>query len=139
MIPHAKNSVRTCRDAGRETPPQQGKNATATQPPPAPAMDLAFTLLSTGAIRVTWTGTTANGTFYDVYRKLGDTGAFTLIGSSAARSFDDATLPAGTTNATYYTVARRDQFTSEPSIPGLIRFGMQIQPGSGSNQLGLAA
>jgi len=64
-------------------------------PPPVPAADLKTQLLNSGAVRVSWTGTVANGTFYDVYRQLeGETG-FTLIGSSASRRYDDAALPAG--------------------------------------------
>lgn len=117
-------------------------------PPPAPATDLAVTLLNTGAIRLTWKGTTANGTFYDVYRRLGEAGSFALIGSSATRGFDDTTLPAGTASATYYTVARRDAFSSDASVPALVRFGNQASANqassqggdqSGNGQFGLAA
>lgn len=107
-------------------------------PPPVPATDVSATLLTSGAIRLSWKGTTANGTFYDVYRRIGDSGQFTLIGSSATRGFDDNSLPAGTASAAYYCVSRRDQFASDPSTPALVRFGSQIQPG-GETQLGLAA
>ncbi|MEL6497911.1 MAG: hypothetical protein AAGJ54_01795 [Planctomycetota bacterium] len=108
-------------------------------PPPVPATDVAANLQQSGAVRVSWKGTTANGTFYDVYRQLAGQPGFTLIGSSATRSFEDTTVPAGTTQVSYYTVARRDSFTSAESQQAVLRFGMQIQPGSGDGQLGLAA
>jgi len=108
-------------------------------PPPEAATDLSTELLNSGAVRVSWKGTVANGTFYDVYRELeGETG-FTLIGSSAMRRFDDVTVPAGTTRAMYYTVTRRDALTSGESEPTLIRFGVQAPVPGGTVTLGLAA
>lgn len=109
-------------------------------PPPVPASDLKTQLLNSGAVRVSWKGTVAHGTFYDVYRQLeGETG-FTLVGSSAARRFDDETVPAGTTRALYYTITRRDELVSDHSETALIRFGVeQSQSESGGTSLGLAA
>lgn len=102
-------------------------------PPPVPATDLATQLLNSGAVRVTWKGTVASGTFYDVYRQLEGEQGFTLIGSSASRRFDDAAVPAGTPRAIYYTVTRRDTLSSDQSEPVLIRFGVVI-PGPGAQQ-----
>ena len=100
-------------------------------PPPEAATDLTTELLNSGAVRVRWKGTVANGTFYDVYRELEGESGFTLIGSSATRRFDDVTVPAGTTRAMYYTVTRRDALASGESEPTLIRFGVVI-PGPGA-------
>lgn len=120
-----------------EIDPPEGRSTPL--PPPAEATNLSTELLNSGAVRVSWKGTIANGTFYDVYRELdGETG-FTLIGSSAMRSFDDTTVPAGTTRAMYYTITRRDDLTSGESEPTLIRFGVQSPMPSGGATLGLAA
>lgn len=108
-------------------------------PPPEAATDLSTELLNSGAVRVSWKGTIANGTFYDVYRELGGETGFILIGSSAMRRFDDVTVPAGTTRAMYYTVTRRDALTSGESEPTLIRFGVQAPVPGGTVTLGLAA
>ncbi|MEO1716924.1 MAG: hypothetical protein AAFR76_07395 [Planctomycetota bacterium] len=115
-------------------------------PPPVPATDVVANLQQSGAVLVSWKGTTANGTFYDVYRQLtsttGSRAGFTLIGSSATRSFEDTTVPAGTTQVSYYTVARRDAFTSAESQQAVLRFGMPNLQSSlpGENgRLGLAA
>ncbi|MEM7623616.1 MAG: hypothetical protein AAF235_10500 [Planctomycetota bacterium] len=107
-------------------------------PPPVPATDVVANLQQSGAVLVSWKGTVANGTFYDVYRRLEGEPGFRSLGSSATRSFEDTTVPAGTTQVSYYTVARRDAFTSAESQQAVLRFGMQIQPGEGT-QLGLAA
>jgi len=108
-------------------------------PPPEMATDLATELLNSGAVRLSWKGTIANGTFYDIYRELdGETG-FTLIGSSAMRSYDDDTVAAGTVRAMYLTITRRDALTSGESEPTLIRFGVQAPAQSGGATLGLAA
>ncbi len=121
----------------------------APLPPPAAATDVAATLQQSGAVRVSWKGTIANGTFYDVYRRIespaGAEPGFVLIGSSAARGFTDAAVPAGTVQASYYTIARRDELSSPQSQQAVIRFGVQIQPGAASagqpagGTLGLAA
>ena len=120
---------------------EQPKAKGSPLPPPVPATDLAATLQQSGAVRVSWKGTVANGTFYDVYRRLEGQPGFALIGSSASRSYTDTAVPAGTVQCSYYTIARRDSFSSPESQQAVIRFGMQIQPGgqSGSGQLGLAA
>ncbi len=93
-------------------------------PPPAPATNVRMTLLTSGAVRVEWNGTTAGGTFYDVHRKLAGEAGFTLIGSSAARTFDDATVPAGTPEAAYFCLARRGTLIGGPSLTAVIRFGV---------------
>ena len=111
-------------------------------PPPVPATDVVANLQQSGAVLVSWKGTVANGTFYDVYRQLAGQAGFTLIGSRATRSFEDATVPAGTTQVSYYTVARRDAFTSAESQQAVLRFGMPNLQSSlpGENgRLGLAA
>ena len=120
-------------EADLDQPAQRG----TPLPPPVAATDVAATLQQSGAVRVSWKGTVANGTFYDVYRRLEGQSGFTQIGSSATRSYTDMTVPAGTVQASYYTIARRDQLVSPESQQAIIRFGMLVQPGA--QQLGLAA
>ncbi|MEM1072025.1 MAG: hypothetical protein AAGH71_04290 [Planctomycetota bacterium] len=121
------------------------KTSGPPKPAPAAARNPSATLLTSGAVRLAWEGTTANGTFYDVYRQLdrrldgqqhaqlyrsagsgSDPGvaAFTLIGSSATRSFDDGTVPAGTPRASYFVIARRGPLIGPMSQTAVIRFGM---------------
>ncbi|MEL6796331.1 MAG: hypothetical protein AAFO89_05850 [Planctomycetota bacterium] len=111
-------------------------------PPPVPATDVVANLQQLGAVLVSWKGTTANGTFYDVYRQLAGQAGFTPIGSCATRSFEDTTVPAGTTQVSDYTLARRDAFMSAESQQAVLRFGMpnlqNSSPGE-NRRLGLAA
>lgn len=99
-------------------------------PPPAAATNVRTSLLTSGAVRIEWNGTTANGTFYDVYRRLAGETGFTLVGSSTRRFFDDTTFPAGTPHAVYYCIARRGTLIGGPSQLVEIRLGVQ-QPHGG--------
>lgn len=64
---------------------------------------------------------------------------FTLIGVSASPGDDHTTDPAGTVRASCDTVVRRDALSGGGSQMAVIRLGVQLRPGTGSDQLGLAA
>lgn len=111
-------------------------------PAPVPATDVSAMLLNSGEIRLSWRGTVANGTFYTVHRRIGNGAGdgFELIGSAAAKAFVDTTIPAGTSEASYYLVTHRDELTSDNSEPITVRFGVTggvIPPSEGG--LSLAA
>ena len=106
-------------------------------PPPIPATDLRTNLNNLGQVELAWKGTTANGTYYDIYRELNASGGFSLIGSISAKRFTDATVPAGTMRASYYLVTRRDDLPGAPGEPVTMLFGVdENQQGGG---LSLAA
>lgn len=113
--------------------------------PPVPATDVAASLLNSGEVRLSWTGTVANGTFYTVHRRLGAGQPFELIGSAAAKSFVDTTIAAGTAEATYFLRTHRDELVSDDSEPITVRFGVagaagvETGGGEGTGSLGLAA
>ncbi|HED54655.1 MAG TPA: hypothetical protein ENJ00_10715 [Phycisphaerales bacterium] len=117
-------------------------SATSTpMPPPVPATDLSTSLENSGAVRLKWKGTVANGTVYSVWRRLGENSPFVQIGTSTTKSFVDETIPAGTPEASYLLITLRDGQSSGESEPTIIRFGIMNPPASsgGSASLGLAA
>jgi hypothetical protein len=111
--------------------------------PPAPATNLAADLLNTGALKLTWKGTVAHGTFYAVWRRLENETEYETLGSVSAKSFTDTSLPVGTPEATYYLVTHRDEMSSDATEPITVRFGSIEQSGNnestGSGGLSLAA
>ncbi len=102
-----------------------------TLPPPQAAADVRTSLENTGAVRVHWKGTTANGTVYSVWRRLDPTGEFVQIGTSTTRSFLDQTIPLGTPEANYFVIAHRDGLNSPASETVSIRFGF-VNPDQGN-------
>ena len=101
-------------------------------PPPVPATNLAADLLNTGQIKLSWKGTIANGTFYAVWRRLGEGEPYETLGSVSAKSFIDTTIPVATPEATYYLVTHRDELSSEATEPITVRFGYSAQTGTGT-------
>jgi hypothetical protein len=106
------------------------------RPAPTPATNLVGTVRADGTIKVTWEGTVANGTFYEVFRRVGATGAFTLVGAADTRSFIDVSVTPGTDQIAYQLVTRRDTLTSTPSASTTVYLG---SPGEGAAEVPLAA
>ncbi len=105
-------------------------DASSPAPPPEPAANLTSELRNSGAIRLTWRGTVANGTFYTIWRRLAGEPGFTLLGSVSDRRFDDTTIPAGTAEATYQVRTHRDTQTSELSEAISVRMGVRAEAGA---------
>ena len=91
-------------------------------PPPPKPSNLSFELLPGGTLRLRWKGTIARGASFAVYRKLEGEAGFTLLDAVAAKSFDDTTIPSGTSEIVYFIQARRDRYRID-SIQTAIRFG----------------
>ncbi|VAX38765.1 hypothetical protein MNBD_PLANCTO03-1911 [hydrothermal vent metagenome] len=104
-------------------------DAPSPAPPPEPVADVSHELLNSGAIRLSWRGTVANGTFYTIWREL--EGERSLLGSVSAREFTDTTIPAGTAEATYQLRTHRDELTSDLSEAILVRLGVRRRKGAG--------
>ena len=90
--------------------------------PPEQPTGLAAALLPGGGLRLTWKGTLSQSAFFSVYRKLEGETNFSLLFSPAAKTYDDATIPAGTSSATYFIEGRRDNF-AVPSGWYQVNFG----------------
>jgi hypothetical protein len=76
-------------------------------PDPVAPTDLAATLVTQGAINVSWEGTLALGTFYEVQRTLDNASTWATVDSVATRSVRDEGVPAGTPSAGYRVRAKR--------------------------------
>ncbi|MEQ1822746.1 MAG: hypothetical protein ABL949_09560 [Fimbriimonadaceae bacterium] len=92
--------------------------------PPSDATDVSAHLRNDGTIQLTWKGTSRNGQFFTVWRKL-STQQWAQIGSTAKKQFIDSTLTAGTTSATYMVRSQRGDQVSQGSEPVVIVFGTQ--------------
>jgi hypothetical protein len=106
--------VRTkARTSGDSVYPLANIPAPATPSPvPAPGKptDLVVTLSETGVLNLKWkcpNPTGAQGTFYQVWRRIGPTADFTFLGTVGSRTIDDNTLPAGSSQVTYQIQASR--------------------------------
>ncbi len=120
-------------------------NIPAPTDPPVAATGFVTTLANSGAIEIGWKGTTANGTYYTIHRRLDSETDFALIGNASDREFTDATIPAGTPKATYYLVTHRDALESGQSEHITVNLGVSGGIGSlgdtgeASGSMGLAA
>jgi hypothetical protein len=79
-------------------------------PPPGKPTNFTFELSQVGTLTLRWACPNprgAQGTVYQVARRVGSSGAFEVIGMSGLRRFVDQTLPAGAASVTYQVVAIR--------------------------------
>lgn len=68
---------------------------------PVTPTDITLLMRPQGYIDITWTGTVAGGTFYEVQRSLSDGVEWTTIASVPSRATLDQGVPAGTDKAFY--------------------------------------
>lgn len=97
-------------------------DAPSPAPPPTMATGLSHSLRNSGAIRLKWRGTVANGTFYSIWRTIA--GDRELLGSVSARGFTDKTIPAGTPEASYQLRTHRDEHASAWSEMICVKLGV---------------
>jgi hypothetical protein len=72
--------------------------------------DFNVALSVTGALQLKWKCTNpvgATGTIYQIFRRIGAAGEFVYIGGSGAKTFTDATVPAGSSQVAYQLQAVR--------------------------------
>ncbi len=102
-------------------------------PAPATPTNLKANLGNNGSIFISWDGTGASGTLYEVYRRVDGETTFTLLGNVDAKTkeFNDAGLPLGTTFATYQIRAVRADKASLFSTQFNIQFGPVAPPVAG--------
>ncbi len=106
----------------------------APQPPgPTPAPEVPTEVFADpnadGTVTVKWKGTTANGQFFSVWRRVGEGGTWTHLSSIAGRgrSFIDTSVPNPFTtqgaSLFYMVLAQRGTETSAQSNLGVIQYG----------------
>ncbi len=121
-------------------------NARTPAPPPAPATNLQASLLNTGGLKLTWNGTTANGTVYALWRRTNNDTAFTQLATSGQRTYEDQTVPAGSAEVVYFLRTIRDNLVSDDAEPITVRLGVPLDlsnteagTDTSSTELGIAA
>lgn len=118
----------------RPTPVQRdGVYKAASVPPPAPPQPAGPPVPPTGVVAdpnadgtvtIKWRGSTANQTFFTIWRRVGNLSSWSQIGSVATKSFVDAGVPAGTPSVRYYIRAQRNDELSAPSEEAVVNFGV---------------
>ena len=123
--------------------------AEADVPPPAPPTprgapgmptNMTTSLSNLGAIDIKWKAVNAaasTGAFFVVQRKLDDETQWTNIGQTGTKSFSDATVPLGTTRATYTIVPWRGELVGPASAQFSVQFGVEDPPQQVSESDGL--
>lgn len=94
-------------------------------PDPTPPSDVRGNVNNDGNVVLRWKATKVNGDFYSVWRLLSG-GSWTPIGSVAAKTFTDSTLPGGNAWAQYQVKSHRGEEVSEGSEPVVVLFGQQL-------------
>jgi hypothetical protein len=95
-------------------------------PPPGTPTDFTATLNPDGSLKLKWKCANpagSSGTIYQVSRKVGTAGAFTVVGGSGLKTFDDATVPAGVAAVTYQVQAVRSTAAGVPA-QFVVNFGV---------------
>ncbi|VAX39868.1 hypothetical protein MNBD_PLANCTO03-1795 [hydrothermal vent metagenome] len=99
--------------------------APAPAGPPEPPTDVQGVITNDGAVELSWNGTLAYSTFYEILRKLDDETSWNLISSIGDKKFVDDTLAVGCTAVQYRVRAKRGTDTSAGSEPIIIRLGVE--------------
>lgn len=80
-----------------------------------------------GTVSIRWKGTTANQTFFTLWRRTtpapGSSTEWSSLGATAAKNFIDATVPSGVAGVEYRVTAQRQTFISQPSTTVAVNFG----------------
>jgi hypothetical protein len=101
-------------------PPAQPQPAGMPVPPTAVVADPN----ADGTVTIRWRGSTANQTFFTIWRRVGNMSTWSQIGSVATKSFVDAGVPAGTPSVRYYIRSQRNDEVSPPSEEAVVNFGV---------------
>ncbi|HVU62818.1 MAG TPA: hypothetical protein VHC70_02485 [Phycisphaerales bacterium] len=79
-----------------------------------------------GTVTIKWKGSTANQTFFSIWRKIGNSTTWMQLSSVATKSFIDTTVPGGTPTATYFIRAQRNNQVSPASDEAVVNFGQAL-------------
>lgn len=102
-------------------------------PRPAPGTPYKFesTISINGVVTTKWKCENPKGsagTMYQVYRRLGEAGAYAYLGGVGEKKFVDAAIPAGTASVTYQVQAVRSTAAGEWA-----EYKVQLGGGAGEN------
>ena len=100
-------------------PPAQPQPA---GPPEAPT-DVVGDPNADGTVTIKWKGSTANQTFFTIWRRQGNNTTWSQIGSVATKQFIDSTILAGTPSVRYYVRSQRNNQVSPASDEAVVNFG----------------
>ncbi len=92
--------------------------------PPGQPYEFIVGLAATGALGLKWkcdNPAGASGTVYEIQRRLG-TGPFEFVGVPGERTFEDSTIPAGSSSIVYQITAVRSKTRGQPA-QFLVNFG----------------
>jgi len=104
----------------------------STIPPPGQPTNVGCDLDPNGQLTLRWKCVNpagAQGTFYTVRRRLGDTGPFVILGGSGVKRFTDAAIPAGTARVTYLINGQRGNASGPASSEFTVNFGVSAGGG----------
>jgi hypothetical protein len=94
-------------------------------PPPGTPTNFKISLAQSGALTLKWkcpNPAGGGGTFYQIARRIGATGAFIPQTGVGSRTYTDATIPAGTASVTYQVTAVRTTAVG-PTAEFTVNFG----------------
>lgn len=103
------------------------------QPPEAPSQ-LTATFINGGRLDLAWKGKGPQGTFYNVLRRFDEAEAYVSIGTTTRKSFEDETLPGGTSRV-YYQIVAQQTSNKAYSLEFIVRLGT----GNGTQEVQVAA
>ncbi len=93
--------------------------------PPDTPTDVQGFINGDGAVELSWKGTLAYSTFYEILRKVDDETTWNLIASVGEKSYIDNTIASGCIGVSYRIRAKRGNQTSSGSDPITIRLGVE--------------
>lgn len=115
--PEARDAVYSAASVPPLAPP------TPAGPPEVPT-DLVGDPNADGTVTLRWKGSTANQTFFSIWRRVGNNTTWMQIGAVATKTFIDATVPGGTPSVRYYVRAQRENQLSPASDEAIVNLGM---------------
>ncbi|QQS09697.1 MAG: hypothetical protein IPK69_03495 [Phycisphaerales bacterium] len=130
------DAIRYIRAFAESQPTQQQQDTVyqlASVPPPAPPTpagppeaptDLVGDPNADGTVTLNWKGSTANQTFFTIWRRIGTSTTWTQVGAVASKTFIDATAPAGVASVRYTVRAQRNNQVSAQSVEAVVNFGI---------------
>lgn len=105
-------------------PPPRGPSPSG---PPEPPTGLRGRITSDGAVELTWDGSLARRTFFEVLRKLAGEETWTVLNAVGAKRYLDGSIPPGTSRAQYRVRAKRGTATSPATLAITVGLGVEAQ------------
>ena len=86
-----------------------------------------------GTVTVSWKGSSANQTFFTVWRRTGGANptGWASLGATAYKTFTDGTVPGGVPSVEYRVTAQRQNYISTPGAAVMVTFGAAGGGGGG--------